>query len=424
MARSTFKTMYLVSKSDLENGNDNNVKKNFKLSLQNRDICDGGMSVSVKPIKTRVINKQNAAKQTNMQLDASNNEDATENSFALPQKKMQQYSNARFKPQSENPFYYPKNDDDSNDDEDKRHDIDLEKSSHLNIIKSSDFRNNKDGSFSSNLRKYNNNSHKVNDINSTLNYEYGNIPSNKEKHNDNDKREQIGQRLKRRKHGEKMKGYKIKRLQKSYSKNSKRKFLGKRNLNNISHLEEPPINRNENNLMLQYQKSNASKDEDSHLEQLPLNKNKNNLMLQYDTSKDEDSQNENNLMLQYEKNDTSKDEDSQNRYEIEEVDNNQINKSAPNLKKRKILDDVQLMEDNQWLGRIKSRLNDKRVQFKRKRDNIGYRINPDDISKSLIKPSDFTYLNKTDSSDYLDKWKSLKELRKKPFRNKRFKLYH
>ena len=424
MARSTFKTMYLVSKSDLENRNDNNVKKNFKLSLQNRDICDGGMSVSVKPIKTRVINKQNAAKQTNMQLDASDNEDATENSFALPQKKMQQYSNAIFKPQSENPFYYPKNDDDSNDDEDKRHDIDLEKSSHLNIIKSSDFRNNKDDSFSSNLRKYNNNGHKVNDINSTPNYEYGTIPSNEEKHNDNDKREQIGQRLKRKKHDEKMKSYKIKRLQKSYSKNSKRKFLGKRNLNNISHLEEPPINRNENNLMLQYQKSNASKDEDSHLEQLPLNKNKNNLMLQYDTSKDEDSQNENNLMLQYEKNDTSKDEDSQNRYEIEEVDDNQINKSAPNLKKRKILDDVQLMEDNQWLGRIKSRLNDKRVQFKRKRDNIGYRINPDDISKSLIKPSDFTYLNKTDSSDYLDKWKSLKELRKKPFRNKRFKLYH
>ena len=339
-----------------------------------------------------------------MQLDASDNEDATENFFALPQKKMQQYSNARFKPQSENPFYYPKNDDDSNDDEDKRHDIDLEKSSHLNMIESSDFRNNKDDSFSSNLRKYNNNGHKYNDINSTLNYEYGTIPSNKEKHNDNDKREQIGQRLKRKKHGEKMKGYK--RLQKSYSKNFKRKFLGNRNLQKFSHFEELPINKNENNLMLQYKKSNASKDEDSHLEQLPRNKN------------------ENSLMLQYEKNDTSKDEDSQKRYEIEEVDSNQINKSAPNLKKRKILDDVQQMEDNQWLGRIKSRLNDKRVQFKRKRDNIGYRINPDEISKSLIKPSDFTYLNKTDSTDYLDKWKSLKELRKKPFRNKRFKLYH
>ena len=46
------------------------------------------------------------------------------------------------------------------------------------------------------------------------------------------------------------------------------------------------------------------------------------------------------------------------------------------------------------------------------------------ISKSIIKPSDFTYLNQTESADYLDKWKSLKELRKKPFKNKRFKSYH
>ena len=42
----------------------------------------------------------------------------------------------------------------------------------------------------------------------------------------------------------------------------------------------------------------------------------------------------------------------------------------------------------------------------------------------MIKPSDFTYLNQTESADYLDKWKSLKELRKKPFKNKKFKPYH
>ena len=53
MAESTFKTMYLVSKSDL----DINAKNNFRLSLQNKDICDGGMNVSVKPIKTRLRNK-------------------------------------------------------------------------------------------------------------------------------------------------------------------------------------------------------------------------------------------------------------------------------------------------------------------------------------------------------------------------------
>ena len=59
MVGSAFKTMYLVSKSEI----DNNVKKNFKLSLQNKDICDGGMSVSVRPIKRRRIgNKPKAGK--------------------------------------------------------------------------------------------------------------------------------------------------------------------------------------------------------------------------------------------------------------------------------------------------------------------------------------------------------------------------
>merc|ERR1712077_71345 len=99
MAGPTFKTMYLVSTSDLDNNNrnDNNAKKNFKLSLQNRDICDGGMSVSVKPIKTRVRNKQNVEKLTNVQLDATNSEDGNENILAMPEKTMQQYPNAGFK---------------------------------------------------------------------------------------------------------------------------------------------------------------------------------------------------------------------------------------------------------------------------------------------------------------------------------------
>jgi hypothetical protein len=108
-------------------------------------------------------------------------------------------------------------------------------------------------------------------------------------------------------------------------------------------------------------------------------------------------------------------------------DNNvddQSNLEDINLKRRKILDDINKLKDDQWMGRIKSRLNDKRVQFKRKQDTVGYRINPDDISKSLIKPSDFTYLNKNESADFLDKWRPLKELRSKPVKNKRFKPYH
>ena len=57
--------MYLVSKSDI----DNNTKKNFKLSLQNKDICDGGMSVSVKPIKTRKQSKDEKSEQSLIRHD-------------------------------------------------------------------------------------------------------------------------------------------------------------------------------------------------------------------------------------------------------------------------------------------------------------------------------------------------------------------
>ena len=396
MARSTFKTMYLVSKSDLENRNDNNAKKNFKLSLQNRDICDGGMSVSVKPIKTRVRKKQKVEKTTNVQLDVSDSEDGDENILALPAKKIQQYPYARFKAQSTESIPQTKQQLSSsgfrsgnyfkylnNDDGDKMHDIEFENSSPLNVVeyKGSDLRNNEDNPSPPNIKNYHNKDHKDNDADSTVNPEYDSIPSNIEDYISNDKSEKIGQRSKRVKYDEKVKGFKIRRLQKRHSKKFKKKFLDNQRSQNISRPEELPLNQNENQIMLQDENRDASEDEDS--QKRYINK----------------------------------------EHETEKVDDNQINNSAPNLKKRKILDDVEKMKEDQWLGRIKSRLSDKRVQFKRKRDNIGYRINPDDISKSLIKPSDFTYLNQTESADYLDKWKSLKELRKKPFKNKRFKPY-
>ena len=72
MVGSTFKTMYLVSKSDIDN---NSLKKNFKLSLQNNDICDGGMSVSVKPIKTREKSKEKKSVQSFKRGDDDDDED-------------------------------------------------------------------------------------------------------------------------------------------------------------------------------------------------------------------------------------------------------------------------------------------------------------------------------------------------------------
>ena len=86
MAESTFKTMYLVSKSDL----DNKEKSNFKLSLQNKDICDGGMNVSVKPIKTRMRNKPQTKKPSNPYLD-NISENENDDNPALAGKREQPY---------------------------------------------------------------------------------------------------------------------------------------------------------------------------------------------------------------------------------------------------------------------------------------------------------------------------------------------
>ena len=52
MSPSTFKSMYLISKHDFEQKS----SRDFKLSLENKDICDGGVNVSIKPVKNRKAN--------------------------------------------------------------------------------------------------------------------------------------------------------------------------------------------------------------------------------------------------------------------------------------------------------------------------------------------------------------------------------
>ena len=387
MTGPSFKTMYLVSKSDLETikRNDNNSRKNFKLSLQNRDICDGGMSVSVKPIKTRV-RKQKVENATNVHLDDIDNDGEEGNeSHGFPEKKT--YARLKAQPtdldamtkkqhlssgvRSRNHFIHP-NYDDGDDDGDETSSTNLKSSTPFDVVESNGqyLMSNEDNTFPSNTNKYDNNDNskneeKINDIK----------PSSKKMN------------------GEKIKGYKVKKPHTKFPKKFKKKIQ-----KNISFQVDNTLKQNDNS-MLQGENGDALEDEDSqktyiHAEQKTEGIGNNQI---------------NHI-------------DAEQKKEV--VDDNQINQNMPNLKKRKILDDIEKMKDDQWLGRIKSRLNDKRVQFKRKQDTIGYRINPDDISKSLIKPSDFTYLNQTESADYLDKWKSLKELRKKPFRNKKFKPYH
>ena len=98
--------------------------------------------------------------------------------------------------------------------------------------------------------------------------------------------------------------------------------------------------------------------------------------------------------------------------------NEQIEESNKNNKRQRIEDE----SDDQWMSGLKSRLNERRVQFKRKQNTIGYRINPSDEAKSIIKPTDFKFLDPVTSSELLGRWKSLKELKRKQT-NKRFKPF-
>ena len=89
---------------------------------------------------------------------------------------------------------------------------------------------------------------------------------------------------------------------------------------------------------------------------------------------------------------------------------------------------------DQWVNGIKSKINDRKVQFKRKQDSIGYRIAPEDIKNSLIKPNDFSFLSPKDSETFIDKWKFPDKMQQQKIRtnfrenikrdtNKRFRLY-
>ena len=89
-------------------------------------------------------------------------------------------------------------------------------------------------------------------------------------------------------------------------------------------------------------------------------------------------------------------------------------------KRRKKENDLTLKQNDQWMRGLKSK---PRTQFKRKKDTVGYRINPINVRKSLINPSDFNFLSKDDSEEILDKWKPLSEIARKDFKNKRFKPY-
>ena len=373
MVETTFKTMYLVSKSDLDNLENNN----FKLSLQNKNICDGGMNVSVKPIKTRAQNKPPTKKTGKLHLGNDDSENDDEVDTNLPGKQVQTVGTNTATNQVQTVG--------TNTATNQQHDRD-EDGYETNIARKRKHRGEDDNFHDKKVNSGMNIpslSHEEDEISKYIKTLI-NRSRSQTVLNDN----QGGERLRKRKQDE--------------EDDNDEKGNSGIDISTPSD-EEDEIIRNR----LKRLKGVSS---DNYHEQ-PILKDSNNEM-----------------------------ENIEEKRKMDEFDYNPIKGQTSALKRRKILHDIEKLRDDQWLRRIKTRLNDKRVQFKRKHDTIGYRINPDDItdqrerirtsnthsseiSKSLIKPSDFTYLNQTDSADFLDKWKTLKELGKKPFKNKRFRKY-
>ena len=212
MVGPTFKTMYLVSKSDLYD--DDKRKKNFKLSLQNRDICDGGMNVSVRPIKTRVKNKPLAKYITN--LDDTESEDKNEN-IVLSDKKyaydrpipqsielntVRKKQNPNYALQSEkNYFYRHSNDNDNGKKSEAISSTYYEKPTSLSIVETEGKELSENESLPSDMNDYNN-------------HDNGNIAQKKEDIATKSM-EVVPKRYK---------SYKVKRLQKSYSKKNEKEI--------------------------------------------------------------------------------------------------------------------------------------------------------------------------------------------------------
>ena len=89
----------------------------------------------------------------------------------------------------------------------------------------SDSRINEDNPSPPNINNHNNKDHKDNDADSTVNHEYGSIPSNIEDYIIDDNSEKIRRMPKKVKYNEKLKGYKIRKLQKRHLRRFKNKFL-------------------------------------------------------------------------------------------------------------------------------------------------------------------------------------------------------
>ena len=344
MSNTSFKTMYLVNKSLIEEN------QNFKLSIRNKDICSDGMNVIVKPIKQRTSKKINN-NQENIPFD--NNEDKNG----------------------------------SHDENNDNNHENLEQKSQHNINQKND------KSFfkvENNLAPEYHSSDNINEIAPT----HQDLQDfNKSTHSGRFKRKNTDSFVQKDKTTKrvKMDGYNSplagnfiksnKKHVRKYRLNKYQKRLKKRNFHDFS-MTLPKSHNQDTEFITQKIKKDEHK------------------KVNIDSDdKDSNEIKENTLLLTHDQNKTP------------------IGQRIENNKRKRIEDE----SDDQWMSGLKSRLNERRVQFKRKHDTIGYRVLPNDESKSIIKPTDFKFMDPVTSSELLGKWKSLKELKKKQTSTKRHK---
>ena len=353
MSDTSFKTMYLVNKSLLDEN------RSFKLSIRNKDICSDGMNVTVKPIKQRKSNRINVNKESdhfddNIGKDGSDNDDGGSND----DKQRSKYNNIN--ENQERPFTaenelavvkYPSEIIHTVDpthlkpQHDPAHQFANNRSSSLKRKKADSF-------YQQNRRRK-----RTKILNNTS-------PSMRKSNN---------------------------KIMKRYRLNKYEKRLRKRHVNDSSTASPQAHHQDETHSVQKL---------DNHEHQRIDIDSDNQSMSERESNEDNEAEiHENPSPLAHDQNDDS------------------YGKRIENNKRKKIED----KSDDQWMSGLKSRLNERRVQFKRKNDTIGYRVLPDDESKSIIKPSDFRFLDPVTSSELLGKWKPLKELKRKQPGTKRLK---
>ena len=439
MAGDTFKTMYLVSKSHLNNTS-NDL---FKLFVQNKDICDGGMNVSVKPIKPRntkynteyktdgdrelepTIENTPHPEQNNQNEnypDISDNYDKPESNNNKHQTAIYTQPQISFKNTIDEPTQLSdKSKIDTNQNNHDNKEFEEEKAQENNQIPKRDsldtnfnfntgrtnfkhypfVRGNKRKPLIKNVSSkkpslQNNNNYKNNEFKQT---DYNNLHNNYESEeiDDNNLQKRLNEL----------------RYNFDYppSTSNESNAIADKNINNKS--SSSIEHKNYKNVNIKQVSLGPSVNHYSNRQYPPMRANRR-------KSKIKEINSEKPLLGGMDENNRR---EKRKESSLKKVSNHPPPMAGQQVKKIKVMDNLEDKKNDQWIGGLKSRLNARRVQFKRKRDTVGYRIVPNDATKSLLVPSDFTFLDPGVSQEFQGRWKPLSEMKQKPFKNKRFKPY-